>query len=54
MTARNALQRIVAILIVAAAASDEISFADTVYIYGGDFDLPMTCPAPEVRSPKQL
>jgi hypothetical protein len=41
MTARNALQRIVAILIVAAAASDEISFADTVHIYGGDFDLPI-------------
>jgi hypothetical protein len=41
MTARNALQRIVAILIVAVAASDKTSFADAVYIYGGDFDLPI-------------
>ncbi|MHC4418662.1 MAG: proprotein convertase P-domain-containing protein, partial [Planctomycetota bacterium] len=41
MTARNALQRIVAILIVAVTASDKTSFADTVYVYGGDFDLPI-------------
>ncbi|MHC4193270.1 MAG: proprotein convertase P-domain-containing protein [Planctomycetota bacterium] len=41
MTARNVLQRIVAILIVAVTASDKISFADTVYVYGGDFDLPI-------------
>lgn len=41
MTARNALQWIVAILIVAVAPSGKTSFANTVYIYGGDFDLPI-------------
>jgi subtilisin-like proprotein convertase family protein len=41
MDARNAAQRIVVTLVIAAGACSGGVYANTVYIYGGEFDLPI-------------